>query len=153
MMNRTLKTSLVLIPVIVMSVALIAMTAGVTINQEAMAQAVNTTSAAANQTSLSIGNITSADFSSTWDNLEAARDAIFDNDTYTAFFALNDADNELYGIIGGTVLQQQVKPVRDQLNNAQDALLSGDVAKALQGVNSATVELTKVTQKLPSGEE
>jgi hypothetical protein len=152
MMNRTLKTNLVLMPVVLMSAMFVAILAGVTINQEASGQTANATSAA-NQTGPSIGNITSGDFSTVWDNLETARNAIIDNDTYSAFFALNDADNDLYGVVGETILQQQITPVRDQINNAQDAMLSQDLAKALQDVNSATVELTKVTQKLPSGEE
>src|SRR5215211_7398096 len=165
MMNRTLKTTLVLVPGIVISAILMAISADTTSNQEAIAQTANTTTAAnqtgqtantttaANQTGSIFGNLTSGDFSTTGDNLEAARNAIFDNDTYTAFFALNDADNELFGIVGGTVLQQQTTPVRDFINNAQDAILNQDLAKALQDVNSASVELTKVTQQLPPDEE
>src|SRR5215207_3647131 len=122
MMNRTLKTTLVLMPGIVISAILMAISAGATNNQEATAQTANATTAA-NQTGPSIGNLTSGDFSTTRDNIEAARNAIFDNDTYTAFFALNDADNELFGIVGGTVLQQQTTPVRDFINKAQDAIL------------------------------
>jgi hypothetical protein len=152
MMNRILKTTLVLMPGIVVSAILMTILAGDTNNKEAMAQTTNATTAA-NQTSISIGNITSGDFSTIGDNLEAARDAIFDNDTYTAFSALNNADNNLYNIVGETPLQQQIKPIRDQINNAQDAVINQDLAKALADVNSATVELVKITQQLPPAEE
>src|SRR5215213_5256310 len=127
MMNRISKTTLALMPSIVISAVLIAISADPTNNQEATAQTVNATTlptanatTAANQTGASIGNMTSADFSTIRDNLETARDAMFDNDTYTAFNALNDADNDLYAVVGETPLQQQLKPFRDQLNNAQD---------------------------------
>jgi hypothetical protein len=159
MMNRISKTTLAWMPSIVVSAVLIAISADSINNQEATAQTANATAAqtanatAANQTGASIGNITSADFSTIQDNLDMARNAIFDNDTYTAFFAMNDADSALYGIVGGTSLQQQLKPFRDQLNNAQDAVANNDLAKALQDINSAGVELVKVTQQLPSGEE
>ncbi|HKI08059.1 MAG TPA: hypothetical protein VKA09_06660 [Nitrososphaeraceae archaeon] len=152
MMNRTLKTTLVLMPGIVISAILMAISAGATNNQEATAQTANATTAA-NQTGPSNANITSGDFSDTSDNLEMARNAMFDNDTYTAFFALNDADNALFGVVGGTVLQQQTTPVRDLINNAQDAVVNQDLEKALQDVNSASVELIKVTQQLPTDEE
>jgi hypothetical protein len=159
MMNRISKTTLALMPSIVISAVLMALSPGDMNNQEAMAQTANATAAqtanatAANQTGASISNITSADFSTIRDNLDTARDALFDNDTYTAFFAMNDADSELYGVVGETPLQQQLKPFRDQLNNAKDAVVNQDLAKALQDINSASVELVKVTQQLPSGEE
>src|ERR687892_651675 len=102
MMNRISKTTLALMPSIVISAVLIAISADSINNQEATAQTANAT--AANQTGASIGNLTSADFSTIRDNLDMARDAIFDNDTYTAFFAMNDADSALYGIVGETPL-------------------------------------------------
>jgi hypothetical protein len=133
-----------------------AVLAGVMSNQEATAQTANATTnatAAANQTGTSFGNLTSGDFSATRDNLEAARDAIFGNDTFTAFNALNDADNELYNTVGETPLLQQVTPLRDKINSAEDAVINQDLAKALQDANSASVELVKITKQLPSGEE
>jgi hypothetical protein len=154
-MNISIKTTLV--PGYVIPAILIAISAGLTSNSEATAQTANATATAnqtttANQTSPSIGNLTSADFSATWDSLEEARNALIDNDAYTAFFAMNDADSNLYGTVGETTLQQQITPVRDQLNNAQDAVINQDLPQALEGVNSASVELTKITQQLPQGE-
>ncbi len=155
MKNISFKATLVTGYVI--SAILIAISAGLTGNPEATAQSANATATAnqtttANQTGPSIGNLTSADFSATWDSLEQARSAIIDNDTYAAFFAMNDADSNLYGAVGETALQQQITPVRDQLNNAQDAVINQDLPQALEGVNSASVELTKITQQLPQGE-
>ena len=44
-----------------------------------------------------LGNLTSADFEGVLSELRAARDAIHDSDTETAYDALNNADAELYG--------------------------------------------------------
>ena len=73
-MNRTLKTILVLMPGIATSAILMAISAGGMVNQEAMAQTANATTnatAPVNQTGPDFGNITSADFSTTLDNIEA----------------------------------------------------------------------------------
>jgi hypothetical protein len=45
------------------------------------------------------------------------------------------------------------QPVRNHIDNAQKALIGGDTAGALNELNSADVELLKITQKLPSGAE
>jgi hypothetical protein len=150
MMNVSLMTTLVLIAGVVISAVLIAMPAGPTSNLGATAQSTNATTAA-NQTGLDIGNVTASDFSATWDSLGEARDAIYDNDTFTAFAAINDADSNVVWAVGQSALRQQILAIRDQLNNAQDAALNQDLGQALKDVNSASVELIKITQQLPQG--
>jgi hypothetical protein len=148
MMNGSLKTTLVVIPGAVIAAILIAISAGPINNPEATAQTTNATTAA-NQTGPAIGNLTRSDFSDALDSLAEARNAIIDNDTFAAFIAVNDADSNLYWAVRTTPLEQQISAVRDQLNNAQDAVLNQDLRGALQGVNSASIELTKLTQQLP----
>jgi hypothetical protein len=147
MMNGSLKTTLVVIPCAVIAAILIA-SPGPINNPEATAQTTNATTAA-NQTGPAIGNLTRSDFSDALDSIAEARNAIIDNDTFAAFIAVNDADSNLYWAVRTTPLEQQISAVRDQLNNAQDAVLNQDLRGALQGVNSASVELTKLTQQLP----
>jgi hypothetical protein len=45
------------------------------------------------------------------------------------------------------------QPVRNHIDNAQKALIAGDAPGALNELNSADVELVKITQRLPPGEE
>ena len=52
----------------------------------------------------------------------------------------------------GDQLRQQTVPVRQSINDAQEAIFNGDFAKALQDVNSASTALAKITLALPSGE-
>jgi hypothetical protein len=148
MMNGSLMTTLVLIAGAVISTLLMAMPVGPTNNLGATAQSTNATTAA-NQTGLGIGNVTASDFSATWDSLEEARNAIYDNDTFAVFDAINDADSNLVWAVGQSPLRQQLSAVRDQLDNAQDAVLNQDLGQALEGVNSASVEIIKITKQLP----
>jgi hypothetical protein len=161
-MNKTFKMSLVLLHGGLITAMLLAISVGVNIFDEAISQTGNATSTSnqtatstTNQTSQSLGNITRGDFLSAQENLGAARDGIFAGRNLQAFTTLNDADSDLYVIIDGAgpevgdLLLQQLAPVRESVNNAREAVVSGDLAKALQGVNSASTELTKITWQLP----
>jgi hypothetical protein len=157
MINRSLKTSLVLLPGILMTTMLIAIFAGASDNSIATGQTGNATSAT-NQTSPRLGNLTVADFLPVQDSLSIAREAIFDNGNSGTYTALNEADNDLYTLVelvGPEVedlFLQQIAPVREKINAAQEAVVNGDFATALQNVNSASTELVKITLQLPSGE-
>jgi hypothetical protein len=48
---------------------------------------------------------------------------------------------------------QQFKPLQDSIDSTRDALRNNDTVKALQQLDTADVELLKITQQLPSGEE
>jgi hypothetical protein len=159
-MNRTLKPTPVLLHGILVTAVLLAIFAGVNIYQEATAQTGNATSAT-NQTSQGLGNLTRGDFSPVQENLAVARDHIFErNANLRTYLALNAADDALYGVVDrlelepevGDQLRQQIAPVRQSINDAQEAVFDGDFAKALKDVNSASTTLVKITLPLPSGE-
>jgi hypothetical protein len=44
-------------------------------------------------------------------------------------------------------------PIRNHIENAQNMLLAGDLPNALNERNLAEVELVRITQGLPAGEE
>jgi hypothetical protein len=160
MMNRTLKPTPVLLHGIIAAAVLFAIFVGVNIYQEATAQTENATSTT-NQTSQSLGNLTRGDFSPVQENLAVARDHIFErNANLRTYLALNAADDALYTVVDrlelepevGDMLRQQIVPVRQSINDAQEAVFDGNFAKALQDVNSASTALVKITLPLPSGE-
>jgi hypothetical protein len=157
MMSRTLKTSLVIIHGSLITAMLMAISAGILTVHEAISQTGNATSTA-NQTSQSLGNLTIGNFSSVQANLADARDAIYVDRNLRAFTALNTADNELYTLVdrvgpeAADLLLQKIAPVRENINNAQEAVANGDFAKALRDVNSASTEIVKITLQLPPGE-
>jgi hypothetical protein len=167
MINKNLKAPLLLLQGILITAVVVAVSAGSNDNPVATGQTGNATSATnqtstANQTSQSMGNLTAGDFSPLLDNLAAARDAIFDDSNSGTFIALNAADDELFRVFdrvldqGGSneasLLKQQISPVREKINDAQDAVVNGDMGKALQDLNSASTALVKITLRLPSGE-
>jgi hypothetical protein len=167
MMNRTLKPTPVLLHGILLTAVLLVISVGINGYQEATSQTGNATSAtgnatsATNQTSQSLGNLTRGDFSPVQDSLAVARDFIFEgNGNLRSYLALNVADDELYRVIDrlelepevGDQLRQQIIPVRESINDAQEAIFNGDLAKALKDVNSASTTLVKITLPLPLGE-
>jgi len=137
------------------------------LQQEAVAQNATTTNqTAGNQTQggggaarAAIGNLTQADFNTVRDNLNTARESLEDNDTTAAYGAMNSAESELFGLAidqgeqNMKALMQQFKPLQDTIDSARDALRNNDTANTLQQLNTADVELLKITQHLPSGEQ
>jgi hypothetical protein len=106
-----------------------------------------------------MGNLTQADFGPVTDNLNTARESLQTNDTTAAYDAVNSAESELFGLASGQgeqnmkALMQQFKPLQDTIDSTRDALTNNDTVKTLQQLDTADVELLKITQKLPSGEE
>jgi hypothetical protein len=140
------------------------------LQQEAAAQNATTTTTnqtAGNQTQgggapatrATMGNLTQADFGPVTDSLNTARESLQTNDTTAAYDAVNSVDSELFGLANDQgeqnmkAVMQQFKPLQDSIDSTRDALTNNDTAKALQQLNTADVELLKITQKLPSGEE
>ena len=159
-MNKILKPTPVLLHGILLTAVLFAISSGVNSYQEAASQTGNATSAT-NQTAQSLGNLTRVDFSPVQESLAAARNFVFeDNGNLRAYLALNTADDELYRVVDrlelgpelGDLLLQQITPVRQGINDAQEAIFDGDLAKALKDVNSASTALVKITLPLPAGE-
>lgn len=140
------------------------------LQQEAVAQNATTTTnqTAGNQTQgggaaatarAAIGNLTQADFGPVTDNLNTARESLQTNDTTAAYDAVNSAESELFGLANDQgeqnmkAVMQQFKPLQDSIDSIRDTLRNNDTAKALQQLNTADVELLKITQQLPPGEE
>ena len=82
------------------------------------------------------------------------------NSSQDAYTFLNDADDALYitalekGPSAMTAIIEISDPMRNHIESAQKALLVGDdLPNALNERNFAEVELVRVTQGLPAGEE
>ena len=133
-------------------------------NLEALGQqqnAKNATAAISNQTGAAAGNQTSTmaglsqeDFNTLKDNLNAAREAVQDNDPAGAVGDLGSARTELNILmtrVGGEDSPggQQLIAVRNHIDAAEDAAGNADTLKAFQGINAADTELLKITQTLP----
>jgi hypothetical protein len=139
------------------------------LQQEAAAQ--NATTTTTNQTGgnqtqgggtatrAAMGNLTQANFGPATDNLNTARESLQTNDTTAAYDAVNSAESQLFGLANGQgeqnmkAVMQQLKPLQDSIDSTRDALRNNDTVKALQQLDTADVELLKITQKLPPGEE
>lgn len=114
------------------------------------------TGATQNQSSLP-ANLTNSDFGRIRDDLARVRDALQDNNNVQAYRALGWADNEVFILASDQgnqmkALLAQLKPLQDNIQKAQEAILQGNNSTALNELGSAEVSLLKVTQKLPSGD-
>ena len=136
------------------------------LQQEAAAQNATTNQTGGNQTQgggaatrAAMGNLTQANFGPVTDNLNTARESLQTNDTTAAYDAVNSAESQLFGLANGQgeqnmkAVMQQLKPLQDSIDSTRDALRNNDTVKALQQLDTADVELLKITQKLPPGEE
>jgi type II secretory pathway pseudopilin PulG len=127
--------------------------------------ATNATAAISNQTGAAAGNQTSTmaglsqeDFNTLKDNLNAAREAVQDNDPAGAVGDLGSARTELNILmtqVGGEDSPggQQLMAVRNHIDAAEDAAGNTDTLKAFQGINAADTELLKITQIIPADDE
>jgi hypothetical protein len=171
-----MKSNRVLIA-IVAAATVLATTIGATqiqllplLQQEAVAQNATTTTTtnqtAGNQTQgggaatgAAMANLTQADFGPVTDNLNTARESLQTNDTTAAYAAVNSAELELFGLASDQgeqnmkALMQQFKPLQDSIDSTRDALRNNDTANAIQQLNTADVELLRMTQQLPSGDQ
>ena len=166
-----MKSNRVLIAIVAAIVVVTTIAATQTLpllQQEAVAQNATTTTnqTAGNQTQgggtaagAAMANLTQADFGPVTDNLNTARESLQTNDTTAAYNAVNSAGSELFGLANDQGEQnmkavlQQFKPLQDSIDSIRDALRNNDNTKALQQLNTADVELLKITQSLPSGEQ
>ena len=112
-----------------------------------------------NQTQMVLENLTRADFSTVTSALDSARDSILANSSQDAYTSLSDANDALFitalgkGPSAMTTIIKISDPMRNYIDNAQEALLHGDLPNAMKERNSAEVELVAITQGLPAGEE
>ena len=113
-----------------------------------------------NQTGTALANLTRGDFEPVTSALNSARESLMANATEDAYFSLNFADNALFrtadnaeGPSASVSITEMSQPVRDHIDAAQEALRGGDIPNSLNELNSADVELVKITQGLPAGED
>jgi hypothetical protein len=126
--------------------------------QNATAPTNQTAGNATSPTTSGLGNLTNADFSEVRADFESVREALFINDTTAAYSALSWAKNGLFELANGEdrlkdSINQQFSTVRSSIDSAQESLLNDDSAGALEGLNDADVQLVKITQGLPLGED
>jgi hypothetical protein len=117
-----------------------------------------TGSVAQNQTGTTTANLTQADFDQLTDNLNAAREAIQNNDPAGAVSEIGSAETELNTLmtrLGGEDSPggKQLVTLRNHIEMAQSASNDGDTLKASQEINLADTELLKITQNLPEDED
>ena len=166
-----MKSNRVLIAIVAAIVVVTTIAATQTLpllQQEAVAQNATTTTnqTAGNQTQgggtaagAAMANLTQADFGPVTDILNTARESLQTNDTTAAYDAVNSAGSELFGLANDQgeqnmkAVMQQFKPLQDSIDSTRDDLRNNDTAKALQQLNTADVELLKITQSLPPGEQ
>jgi hypothetical protein len=164
-MNQNKQTSAVV--VISFLLAITAASISVLTNYEASGQqqnatnATNATATTSNQTGSTAQNqtgamadLTRSDLNQLTDNLNAAREAVQDNDPAGAVGDLGSARTELNILmtrVGGEDSPggQQLMAVRNQIDSAEEAAGNSDTLKASQGINAADTELLKVIQNLP----
>ena len=122
--------------------------------------------AATNQTAApTTTNITRGEFNPVIDNINLAREALFNNDTDISYAHLSTAGNEIFDLTQITedevaadeppvnqTMAEQLKVVQEHLDNAQSSMRNNDNSKALEDINSADTELVKITQPLPPAE-
>jgi hypothetical protein len=161
-MNKNIQTSAVI--AISSLLAIAASISGLT-NFEAFSQQPNATnatatisnqtgSAAGNQTN-TMGDLTQEDFNTLTDNLNAAREAVQDNDPAGAVGELGSAETELNTLVtrvGGEDSPggKQLVTVRTHIDMAEEASGNSDTLRASQGINAADTELIKITRILPA---
>ena len=159
-MNKNIQTSAV---IAIYSLLAVAASISGSANFEAFGQQPNATnatatisnqtgSAAGNQTN-TMGDLTQEDFNTLTDNLNAAREAIQDNDPAGAVGELGSARTELNTLmtrVGGEDSPggQQLVTVRNHIEMAEEASGNSDTLKASQGINAADTELVKITRNL-----
>jgi hypothetical protein len=119
----------------------------------------NQTQVAPNQTQVALANLTRVDMEPVTGALNSTREAILGNSSQDAYTSLNDADDALFRLAQGEgpsaaiTIIKITDPMRSHIEGAQKALLVGDLPKALDERNSAEVELVRIIQGLPAGEE
>jgi hypothetical protein len=103
--------------------------------------------------------LTRADFAPVTSALGSARNSILANSSQDAYTSRNDADDALFitalgkGPSSMIIIIKISDPMRNHIENAQEALLHGDLPNAMKERNSAEVELVRIIQGLPPGEE
>ena len=125
----------------------------------------NQTTGAAGQNQTVAANITLQDFQTLEDAFGEARMAIQENNTGVAYRALSSAQDEIFDLThvsqGETqveidkakALEERLKPIRDSVDDAKEAIWNDNAQSSLNALGSGEVSLLEITRSLPSGEE
>jgi hypothetical protein len=109
----------------------------------------------------STANLTKSDFSPVISSLVAVRQGILNNESITAYDALNSASEEIFGLSQNAAngndtlaeqLTRQLSPVQNTIDNIRDGLRDDNATQALRSLNSGDLRLFSVIQELPAGE-
>jgi hypothetical protein len=109
------------------------------------------------ETAAANANMTRADFNSVTENLITARQAILNNDSVSAFNAINTAGSDLFELsqnaaVGNETITKklvsELRPVQNGLGNTRDALRDNNSTQALRSLNSVEVRLLETFQGL-----
>jgi hypothetical protein len=124
--------------------------------QESIAQT-STNQTMQNQTVLQRGNVTAEDLDPIEDNLVAAREALHGKFNQTAFNLLSDVNNDLFRMVRlaepeSAAVMQELQTVQTAIDSAQDAIRNNDIAKALQDLGSADIEVLRLNQQVMTAE-
>jgi hypothetical protein len=159
-MNTKIKGYLTIASLVIIPTVLLTTLGVMTQFRDAVAQnataATNQTGAQNATAATPFGNLTSSWFDSVRENLAAAREALFQNDTVGTYSTLGYADIQLFAIANdpnagspAATLMQELKPVADRIAAAQDELQNNDANKANEELNIADLEMFKLNQQLP----
>jgi hypothetical protein len=109
----------------------------------------------------STANLTKSDFSPIISSLAAVRQGILNNESITAYNALNSASEDIFGLSqnaangNDTLVEQltrQLRPVQNTIDNIRDALRDDNATQSLRSLNSGDLRLLSIIQELPAGE-
>jgi hypothetical protein len=125
-----------------------------------------TTGATAGQNQTA-ANVTLQEFQPLEDAFNEARTAIQENNTGVAYRALSSAQDEIFDLThvsqGETqgqseidkakALEERLKPIRDSVDDAKEAIWNDNAQSSLNALGSGEVSLLEITRSLPTGEE
>ena len=127
----------------------------------------NQTTGATAGLNLTAANVTLLEFQPLEDAFNEARTAIQENNTGVAYRALSSAQDEIFDLThvsqGETqgqseidkakALVERLKPIRDSVDEAKEAIWNDNAQSSLNALGSGEVSLLEITRSLPSGEE
>jgi hypothetical protein len=110
----------------------------------------------------STANLTKSDFSPIITSLVSVRQGIMNNESVSAYNALNSASADIFGLSqnaangNDTLVEQlttQLRPVQNTIDNIRDALRDNNATQAMRSLNSGDLRLLNIIQELPAGED
>jgi hypothetical protein len=107
-------------------------------------------------------NLTATDFNAVANDLVTARQGILNNDSASAYNAINAAGSNLFALnqdaAGGSEklsqeLSKELAPVLNNIDRTRDALRDDNSTMAIRSLNNADLRLLSIMEHLPPGQE